>query len=314
MIFDRESIVSVSQFDRAGIDRLFALAHRMRKIENREVRCQVLDGYILGSLFFESSTRTRMSFDAAFMRLGGMVNSTVGFDFSSMAKGETLQDTIRVVHGYCDIIVIRHPEEGSAAIAASCTSKPVINAGDGPGEHPTQALLDLFTIFEERKQVDGITIAMVGDLKHGRTVHSLAKLLTLYGNIHIVCIAPPEVQMPEELIATLRKRGCKVTQTAHLQQWLHKLDAIYMTRVQKERFADPAVYDRVNGSYVLDRALVEAYCKPDITIMHPLPRMSELSTDLDTFPGSAYFRQAENGTLVRMALFLLVLGKESKFV
>lgn len=314
MKFGHESIVSVSQFDREGIEILFALAHRMRKIENREVQCNVLGGYILGSLFFESSTRTRMSFDAAFMRLGGTLNSTVGFAFSSLAKGETLEDTIRVVSGYCDLIVIRHPDEGSAAIAASCASKPVINAGDGPGEHPTQALLDLFTIFEERKHVDGITIAMVGDLKHGRTVHSLAKLLTLYGNIHLVCIAPPEVQIPEELTAILTKRGCKVTQTSHLQEWLPQLDVIYMTRVQKERFADTAIYDRVNGSYVLDRNLVETHCKPDVTIMHPLPRMLELSTDLDTFPGSAYFRQAENGTLVRMALFLLVLGKESKFV
>lgn len=314
MDFAHKSIVSVSQFDRAGIDCLFALAKRMRKIESRKVRCRVLDGYILGSLFFESSTRTRMSFDTAFMRLGGMVNSTVGFDFSSMAKGETLQDTIRVVNGYCDIIVIRHPAEGSAAIAASCALKPVINAGDGPGEHPTQALLDLFTIFEERKQVDEITIAMVGDLKHGRTVHSLAKLLTLYTNVHLVLIAPSEIQMPVELVAILRKAGCKVTQTAQLQQWLPKVDVIYMTRIQKERFADSDVYDQINGMYVLDRDSVEGYCKPDVTIMHPLPRLSELATDLDTFPGSAHFRQAENGTLVRMALFLLVLGKESKFV
>lgn len=314
MQFARQSIVSVDQFDRDGIDHLFALAHRMRKIENREVQCNVLGGYILGSLFFESSTRTRMSFDTAFMRLGGMVNSTVGFDFSSMAKGETLQDTIRVAQGYCDVIVIRHPQEGSAAITASCTQKTVINAGDGPGEHPTQALLDLFTIFEERKKVDGITIAMIGDLKYGRTVHSLAKLLTLYRHVHLVLIAPSEVQMPRELVAMLLERGCEVTQTSDLQYWLSHADVLYMTRIQKERFADSAAYDRVNGTYVLNRALVEQYCKPNVTIMHPLPRLSELATDLDTFAGSAYFRQAENGTLVRMALFLLVMDKDSKFV
>lgn len=314
MEFAHQSIVSIDQFDRAGVDRLFALAHRMRKIENREVQCNVLGGFILGSLFFESSTRTRMSFDTAFMRLGGLVNSTVGFDFSSMAKGETLQDTIRVAQGYCDIIVIRHPEQGSAAIAASCTQKTVINAGDGPGEHPTQALLDLFTIFEERKKVDGITIAMIGDLKHGRTVHSLAKLLMLYENVHLVLIAPSTVQMPQELVTTLQERGCRVTQTPHFQEWLSKVDVLYMTRIQKERFADSAAYDRVNGTYVLNRTLVEQHCKPDVTIMHPLPRLSELATDLDTFAGSAYFRQAENGTLVRMALFLLVMDKESKFV
>ena len=314
MQFTHQHILSVNQFTQEGVEHLFQFAHRMRPIEQHIVRCQVLDGYILGSFFFEASTRTRMSFETAFMRLGGLVNTTTGFTFSSMAKGESLEDTIRVAQGYCDIIVMRHPDVGSAELASRHSTKPVINGGDGPGEHPTQALLDLFTIREEKKRIEGITIAMIGDLKHGRTVHSLTKLLTLYRGITIQLIAPEEVQMQKELIAYLRENGCEVMQSEHLEDCLPTADILYVTRIQKERFSDTEAYDRVNGTYSIDRALIEKYCKSDITIMHPLPRLGELACDIDDHPGAAYFRQAENGTLVRMALFILVLGKEKKFV
>ncbi|HSX25081.1 MAG TPA: aspartate carbamoyltransferase, partial [Candidatus Andersenbacteria bacterium] len=217
---------------------------------------------------------------------------------------------------YCDIMVIRHPDIGSADIASRYSKKPVINGGDGPGEHPTQALLDLFTIKEEKQHIDNLTIAMVGDLKHGRTIHSLAKLLTLYKGIKIQLIAPEEVQAPPELLTYLQQKDCEVMQSEHLQDCLQSADVIYMTRIQKERFDDLEAYERVNGRYALNHDLVEKYCKRDVTIMHPLPRLKggELSTDLDELPSAAYFRQAENGTLIRMALYLLVLNKEAKFV
>lgn len=312
MDFAGKSIISVDQFDLEGIEKLFALAHRMRKIEQREVRCQILGGYILGSYFWEASTRTQASSEMAFMRLGGEVISKTGIPFSSMVKGETWADTVRVLQATCDILVVRHPEKGSAEIAAKYSKKPVINAGDGPGEHPTQALLDLFTIFEEGKQIEGSTIAMCGDLKHGRTVHSLAKLLRLYKNVRIICVAPLEIQMPIELVQQLQDAGVQVECTDSLERGIAHADVIYMTRIQKERFEDIAAYDRLNGMYVLNRRVVEQHCKPNATIMHPLPRVNELETDLDDLPGAAYFRQAENGNLIRMALYLLVLDKVRK--
>lgn len=314
MQFLNSDILSVSQFDRGNIDQLFTLAHRMRRIARREVRCQVLDGYILGGLFFEESTRTRLSSNTAFMRLGGQVNETVGVEFSSIAKGETLADTIRVVQFYCDLLVIRHPQVGSAVEAARYSEKPVINAGDGIGEHPTQALLDLFTLFEERHTVDQTTIAMVGDLKHGRTVHSLARLLTLYRGIKFIFIAPHKIQMPRELVDEIRGKGFEVIETENFDEGIAAADVLYMTRIQEKRFENTADFHEVNGLYVLSRDKVERVCKPGVVVMHPLPRITEISTDVDQLPAAAYFRQVENGILVRMALYLLILGKEEKFV
>ncbi len=313
MEFDRSSIISVNQFDRTDIERLFALAHRLREVARGHVLCKLLEGKILGNLFFEASTRSRMSFATAFMRLGGQVNSTTGVQFSSMAKGETLADTIGVIQSFCDCIVIRHADLGSAELAARRSRVPVINAGDGPGEHPTQALLDLFTIFEERQTIDGSTVAMVGDLKYGRTVHSLAKMLTLYQGVTIVCIAPEEVQMPEPLVAELRAKNCTVIQTRHLDDGIRHADVVYVTRIQEERF-EPAQFAQIRDVYVLDRAKVTTKCKPGVTIMHPLPRTTEIATDVDDLPNAAYFRQAENGVMVRMALFLLLFGLEKKLV
>lgn len=311
MNFHGNDIISVNQFDLVDIEKLFALAHRMRNIGTGKVQCRILKGCILANLFFEASTRSRMSFATAFMRLGGQVNSTTGMEFSSMIKGESLADTIRVIQSYCDILVMRHPELGAAQIAAEFSAVPVINAGDGPGEHPTQALLDLFTIFEERKIVDSVTVAMVGDLKYGRTAHSLAKLLTLYKGIKFVFIAPPELQMPDTLVQELQEKGCHITQTDELQTGIKEADVIYSTRMQIERMESPILDSDI---YVIDRKKVEQACKKNVTILHPLPRNAEIATDVDTLPNAAYFRQSDNGVLVRMALFLLLLGKEDQLV
>ncbi len=314
MDFKGKSIISVNQFDREGLDRLITLSKRMAPIAKREERCRVFEGYILANLFFEASTRSRLSFDAAFSRLGGTINSTVGFTFSSMSKGETLADTIKVVQSYCDIISIRHPEIGSAAEAARHSRVPVINAGDGPGEHPTQALLDLFTIHQEKGRLDNLTIALTGDLRFGRTVHSLAKLLSLYDGIRLLFVAPELIQMPKTLVEYVESRGCEVVQTASFNEAIAEADIIYSTRVQKERFVSQEEFEAVNGVFVLNRGKIEAACKPDVTIMHPLPRTNEIHVDVDAMPNAAYFRQAENGVLVRMALFLLIFGKEGEFM
>jgi len=314
MNFHGSDIISVNQFDLADVTTLFTLAHRMRGIAKGETKCKLLEGAILGNLFFEASTRSRMSFASAFMRLGGQVNSTTGFAFSSMDKGESLSDAITVIKDYCDALVIRHPQIGAAQEAARYADIPVINAGDGAGEHPTQALLDLFTIFEERKVVNGSTIAFVGDLKFGRTVHSLAKLLTLYQGVNYVCIAPPQVQMPDLLIQEIRSKGFDITLTDDLETGVRSADVVYSTRIQEERFEDKMEFETIKDLCVLNRKIVTEKCKKDVTIMHPLPRTSELSTDLDSMPNAAYFRQSANGVLVRMALFLLLLGRESQLV
>ncbi|MBP7075037.1 MAG: aspartate carbamoyltransferase [Rhabdochlamydiaceae bacterium] len=314
MEFRGSDIISVNQFDLGDINTLFALAHRLRKIATGELKCKILDGFILGNLFFEASTRSRMSFASAFMRLGGQVNSTTGVAFSSMSKGETLADTISVIQSYCDILAIRHPQLGAAQEAARASKVPVINAGDGPGEHPTQALLDLFTIFEERKQIHNSTIAMVGDLKYGRTVHSLAKLLTLYQGIRYIFVAPSQVQMPDGLVEELKAKGYNVSQTDKLEEGIRDANVIYSTRIQEERFDRREEYEAIKNVYVLDREMVLRTCNPDVTILHPLPRTTEIAVDVDALPNAAYFRQSANGLMIRMALFLLILGKEQELV
>jgi aspartate carbamoyltransferase catalytic subunit len=314
MEFHKSSILSVRQFDRESIETLFALARRMKKIARRAVRCRVLEGYILGSLFFEESTRTRWSSEAAFQRLGGGMINTTDVRFSSMVKGESLEDTARMAGIFCDIIVVRHKEVGSATKVARAAGKPVINAGDGPGEHPTQALLDLFTIMEDRGSIKGATVAMVGDLKHGRTVHSLARLLMLYG-VKYIFISPDLVRAPPKIVRELRGNGFAVKETRDFEEGIRKADVVYMTRIQQERFTDPAQLKVVNdGYYRLTARHVSRWCKPTAIIMHPLPRVNEIATDVDRLRQAAYFRQVENGVLVRMALYLLILGKEGKFV
>ena len=315
MEFENRSIVSVNQFDLAGLDTLFDLARRMQPVAARTARSKILDGYILGNLFFEPSTRTRMSFASAFMRLGGQVNSTTGTVNSSLAKGETLADTITMIQSYCDVIVMRHHQVGAAREAAAYSSVPVINAGDGAGEHPTQALQDLFTIVEERpgRGVDGMTIALVGDLKFGRCIPSLVNLLCLYAGVRFIFVAPPALQIPDSIFNGVRDKGFEASRTSDLDYALQEADVVYWTRIQDERIDDRRVLAAVRGQYVLTRANVESRCREDVVILHPLPRIDELHTDVDSLPNAAYFRQAANSLPVRMALLLLVLGKAAGF-
>ena len=320
MTFEGSHILSVSQFDRDAISRILDVSAQMAPYARRQKRCHVLEGAILNNLFFEPSTRTRVSFGAAFNLLGGFVRETVGEENSSLSKGESLYDTARIISGYSDVIAMRHPTMHSVAEFANGSSVPVINGGDGANEHPTQALLDLFTIQSEMmpfgKQLDNLHITLMGDLKHGRTVHSLSKLLSLYKNIKITMIAPNALQMPDNVVSTLTNAGHEVVMTDKLEGNL-ACDVIYQTRIQQERFASAAEADLYRGHFSLNKELYHQYCKDHTIIMHPLPRDSrpeanELDTDLNDLDNLAIFRQAQNGVLVRMALFALTLGVEDK--
>jgi len=303
----QKDVLRADQFTSADIDLILTRAAQWEAelAAGRELRR--LRGKILATLFFEPSTRTRLSFESAMHRLGGQVLSVSEAKSTSAAKGESLQDTIRTVDGYVDAIVIRHPEIGSAEVAAHATAKPVINAGDGAGEHPTQSLLDLYTIRKEQGKVEGLTIALVGDLKHGRTVHSLATLLSRF-RVSFLFVAPPTLAMPSEIVDRVKKAGGEFRMTDDLRGALDEADVVYMTRIQRERFAEPAEYDRLKNSYVLTRAAL-AKAKPSLTIMHPLPRVNEIATDVDALPGAAYFRQTANGVPVRMAILDLLLSE-----
>lgn len=317
MQFPGSHILGIEAFARADIERLFAVAHRMKPYAHRQRVTRVLDGAILGNMFFEPSTRTRISFGCAFNLLGGEVRETTGFETSAIAKGESLYDTARVLSGYSDVIVMRHPQAGSVAEFAAASRVPVINGGDGSNEHPSQALLDLYTIERElqsrgRDGLDGLRIAMIGDLRYGRTVHSLCKLLSLYRNVRLVLVSPAELQMPAEIVEALRMAGHDVAVTDRLEESIRKVDIVYSTRIQEERFASRAEADLYRGRFRLNQAIYTEFCEPNTVIMHPLPRDSrseanELDSDLNENPNLAIFRQADNGVLVRMALFALVL-------
>ena len=302
-------IISVKQFGRSDLEYVFGVAHEMRGMVERVGTFDLLKGKILANLFYEPSTRTSSSFTAAMERLGGSVIPINEVRYSSVSKGESLPDTIRTLECYADVIVLRHPETGSAAIAAKAARKPVINAGDGVGEHPTQALLDTFTIFEElgAGQVDGMTITMLGDLKYGRTVHSLARLLSLF-KVKINYVSPEILRMPGEVMNEVAEKGIPQAEFNSLEQVLPETDVLYVTRVQKERFEDPADYEKVKGAYVIDPEIMKA-AKQEMIVMHPLPRVGEISVDFDEDPRAAYFRQMEYGLYVRMALLAMVLGK-----
>ena len=300
-------ILSVKQFKRDDLEYISGVAHEMAGMVRRVGTFDLLKGKILASLFYEPSTRTSASFTSAMERLGGSVIPINEVRYSSVSKGESLPDTVRTLEAYVDVIVLRHPEVGSAALAAKYASKPIINAGDGVGEHPTQALLDLFTITEEMGRVDGLTITMVGDLKYGRTVHSLARLLTLF-NVRLNYVSPDILPMPEDVLAEVQASGTPQASFTTLEEVLPESDVVYVTRVQKERFADEAEYEKVRGSYVISPETLKI-AKEDMIVMHPLPRVGEISMDLDTDPRAAYFRQVEYGLYVRMALLAMVLGK-----
>jgi aspartate carbamoyltransferase catalytic subunit len=306
--FVGQDIISVSQFSRENLEHIFRVAEEMRAIVKSQGSTDLLRGSVLACLFYEPSTRTSSSFIAAMSRLGGtVIPITQGVQFSSVSKGESLPDTIRTLESYADVIVIRHPEMGSAQIAADYARKPVINGGDGVGEHPTQALLDMFTIKEELGAIDGLAVGMVGDLRNGRTVHSLARLLCLY-DVRFDFVSPEILRLPLDVMNDIRDHGLPVTETYDVAEIVSDVDVLYVTRVQKERFADLAQYEEVSDLYVITPELMEQ-AKEKMIVMHPLPRVGEISYQLDTDPRAAYFRQMENGMYIRMALLAAVLGK-----
>lgn len=299
-------VIESQQFSRPVLEELFTRSEEIRREPHRFMAR--LNGQVMAALFYEPSTRTRLSFEAAMMRLGGWTMGTDNArEFSSAAKGETLEDTIRIVSGYSDVIVLRHNQEGAAKRAAAVSSVPIINAGDGPGQHPTQALLDLYTIKDELNRIDGIRVAMVGDLANGRTVRSLAYLLSKFKDIKIWFVAPPSVAMRDDLKRHLDEHKVPWVETEDLDSVLPEVDVIYMTRIQKERFSDPAEYAAVKGVYRIDKSSLARMRKYAI-VMHPLPRVDEIATDVDGDPRAAYFRQARNGLHVRMALLDRILS------
>jgi aspartate carbamoyltransferase len=305
--FYGKDIISVKQFSRQDLEYIFAVAHEMREMVARVGSFDLLKGKILASLFYEPSTRTSSSFTSAMERLGGSVIPISEVKYSSVSKGESLPDTVRTLECYADVIVLRHPEIGSAALAAKYARKPIINAGDGVGEHPTQALLDLFTIVAELGRVDGLTVTMLGDLKYGRTVHSLARLLSLF-RVRVNYVAPDILRMPAEIITELNGQGMQQAEFTNLEEVLPSTDVLYVTRVQKERFADQAEYESVKNAYVITRETMDK-ARERMILMHPLPRVGEISMEVDEDSRAAYFRQMEYGLYVRMALLAMVLGK-----
>ena len=265
----------------------------------------MLKGRVLALLFFEPSTRTRLSFEVAMKKLGGATIGFAGPEAASIMKGENLADTVRVVENYADAIVLRHPLEGSARLAAEFTSKPVINAGSGAEEHPTQAMLDLYTMRREKGRIDGLNIALMGDLRYGRTVHSLAYALSLY-DVRLYLISPSELRMRREVLEEIRDK-IPVVETNDLSSILPELDVLYITRIQKERFADPLEYEKVRGSYRIDRMSLSK-AREGLIVLHPLPRVDEIAPEVDQMPYAKYFQQVRSGVVVRMALLALIMG------
>jgi aspartate carbamoyltransferase catalytic subunit len=293
-------VIESQQFSRTVLEDLLARADEIKR-EPHHFSGR-LNGRVMAALFYEPSTRTRLSFEAAMLRLGGQTMGTDNArEFSSAAKGETLEDTIQIVGGYADVIVLRHYEEGAAKRAAAISAVPVINAGDGPGQHPTQALLDLYTIRDELGKVDGIRVAMVGDLANGRTVRSLTYLLSKFRDIKVWFVAPPQVAMRPDLKAHLDEHHIPWVETEDLESVLPEVDVVYQTRIQKERFTDLDAYNAIKGIYRIDNSSLALMRKYAI-VMHPLPRVDEIAPEVDADPRAAYFRQARNGMHIRMAL------------
>ncbi|GAB2232509.1 hypothetical protein Droror1_Dr00011546 [Drosera rotundifolia] len=306
--FQLEDVIEAQQFDRETLSAIFDVAREMEKIEKNSPGSQILKGYLMATLFYEPSTRTRLSFESAMKRLGGEVLTTENArEFSSAAKGETLEDTIRTVEGYADIIVMRHFESGAAKRAAATAKIPVINAGDGPGQHPTQALLDMYTIEREIGKLDGITVGLVGDLANGRTVRSLAYLLAKYNDVKIYFVAPDVVKMKDDIKDYLISKNVKWEESSDLMEVASKCDVVYQTRIQRERFGERNdLYEEARGKYIVDINVLSVMQKHAI-VMHPLPRLDEITVDVDEDPRAAYFRQAKNGLYIRMAILKLLL-------
>jgi carbamoyl-phosphate synthase/aspartate carbamoyltransferase/dihydroorotase/carbamoyl-phosphate synthase/aspartate carbamoyltransferase len=303
-----QDIISVAQFEPESLDYIFTRTREMREMVERVGSVDLLKGHVLTCLFYEPSTRTSASFIAAMERLGGgVIPITQGVQFSSVSKGETLADTVRTLEQYSDVIVLRHPDVGSAQVAADYARVPVINAGDGAGEHPTQALLDLFTIEEELGQIDGLKIALVGDLRYGRTVHSLVRLLRQY-QVSLRFVSPEILRLPLTIMNEVIDAGINVRETHDVADVIANADVLYVTRVQKERFTDLAQYEEVKDHYEITPELMTK-AKSKMIIMHPLPRVGEIHYAVDHDPRAAYFRQVRNGMYIRMALLAAVLGK-----
>ena len=321
MSFRGNHILSIDQFNRNDIEQLFSVADKLEPFASKEKITRVLEGAILGNMFFEPSTRTRISFGASFNLLGGSVREITEIGSSSLAKGESLADTAQVLSGYSDIIVMRHPENDSVKKFSEASRVPVINGGDGSNEHPSQALLDLYTIRKELSQndktIDNLRIALVGDLKYGRAVHSLCKILSKYKDVKLNLISPDELKLPEDLIRQMNDSRVSINQTENLEKGISEVDIIYVTRVQEERFKNKKDANKYRGLLSLNQSIYTANCEPNTVIMHPLPRDSrsdanELDSDLYENPNLAIFRQADNGVVIRMAMFALVLGVEEK--
>jgi aspartate carbamoyltransferase len=302
-----KDIISVKQFTQQDLNYIFSVAREMREMVEHVGTFDLLKGKILANLFYEPSTRTSSSFTSAMERLGGSVIPINEVHFSSVSKGESLPDTIRTLECYADVIVLRHPEVGASALAAQYARKPIINAGDGVGEHPTQALLDLFTVQSELGRIDGLNITMLGDLKYGRTVHSLARLASLF-NVNINYVSPEILRMPAEIIEELDVKGVCQKEFSNLDEILPQTDVLYVTRVQKERFEDLVLYESVRNAFVVTGETMQR-AKDHMIVMHPLPRVGEIAMEVDNDPRAAYFRQMESGLYVRMALLAMVLGK-----
>ncbi len=306
MSFEGRDILTTEDLSREDILKIMKVASKMEEIVQQVHISDLLSDKMVAVIFLEPSTRTRLSFETAVHRLGAKFVTIADPKSSSTQKGESLADTARTVAGYVDCIVIRQPQKGGAKIVADAVNIPVINGGDGAGQHPTQALLDLYTIQKEKGTLEGLKVAMVGDLKFGRTVHSLSYALAPFNPEYVYC-SPEELKMPEGILKDMGARGIKYTETGDIREAL-QADILYMTRIQRERFENPADYERLKNSFILTKKLVEAG-KENITIMHPLPRVNEIATDVDSLPNAAYFRQAHNGVYVRMALLAMVLGR-----
>lgn len=304
----KKDIISMNDMAKEEIMEILRLA---KKIENtpEEEKLKILSGKIVSTLFFEPSTRTKMSFESAAYRLGANVLQLPPAEYSSLKKGESFLDTIKMVESYSDVIVVRHPFDGAARLASVTSRKPVINAGDGSNQHPSQTLLDLYTILEEKGTLENLSIAFVGDLKYGRTVHSLMRALTHF-NPTVYFVAPQILQMPDYLLENLRKNNIKYETLSDFRDCLDKIDVFYMTRIQKERFLDVDEYEKLKGVYIINKKNIIGKCKEDMIILHPLPRVDEISTDLDSTKHALYFKQAKNGIPIRQAMMLKVLEKE----
>lgn len=304
--FTGRDIISIKDFSKTDIEYVINAAKQMIPAATGVRKSNLLNGKILATLFFEPSTRTRLSFETAMNRLGGNVIGFATSKATSTEKGETLADTIKMAESYSDAIVLRHPNEGASRLASEFSSKPVINAGDGAGQHPTQTLLDLFTIKTEKKRIRGNNIVIVGDLKYGRTVHSLTYALSMF-NATMTFVAPQILQMPDEIVSDLKEKDIDFTLTSNLESAIPDADVLYVTRIQKERFPDPEEYAKVSGIYRIKTEML-SNAKKDMIIMHPLPRVDEIAPEVDKTRHALYFKQAFNGVPVRMALLALVMG------